>query len=190
MDFTCPECGYEGHSYKSFALHYSKSHGGDHPLVARYGIDTLREWYSEMSANQLADHIGVSNQPVRKMLKETDGLDYRRKSEAAEHEWAQNSLEERRERTRPAVEAIKTDHATVFTTKNGYESIATHEANPVCLHRLVAVAEYGFDAVDGMHVHHKNRIPWDNRGRNIELKSPSDHAHHHHEHRGGLKGDP
>jgi transcriptional regulator with XRE-family HTH domain len=43
------------------------------------------------------------------------------------------------------------------------------------LHRLLAVAEYGFNAVKGMDVHHKNGIGWDNRPENIELISPSDH---------------
>jgi len=42
-------------------------------------------------------------------------------------------------------------------------------------HRLLAVAEYGFDAVVGNHVHHINNIPWDNRPSNIEVLSPSAH---------------
>ena len=47
------------------------------------------------------------------------------------------------------------------------------------VHRLVAIAEHGADAVAGNHVHHKNEIPWDNRPSNLELKSPKDHHSHH-----------
>jgi len=43
------------------------------------------------------------------------------------------------------------------------------------VHRLVAVAEYGADAVAGNHIHHKNGIPWDNRPENLKVLSPSEH---------------
>lgn len=50
----------------------------------------------------------------------------------------------------------------------------------VVVHRLLAVAEYGFDAVRENVVHHKNEIPWDNRPSNITLMSHADHSSHHH----------
>lgn len=37
------------------------------------------------------------------------------------------------------------------------------------IHRLVAVSEYGFDAVANYNVSHKNEIPFDNRPENIEI---------------------
>ncbi|AGC34564.1 HNH domain endonuclease [Haloarcula sinaiiensis tailed virus 1] len=49
----------------------------------------------------------------------------------------------------------------------------------VKVHRLLAVSEFGFDAVANMHIHHKNEIPWDNRPANIEVKSPKDHHRTH-----------
>lgn len=48
------------------------------------------------------------------------------------------------------------------------------------VHRLTAIAEYGIDAVKGMHVHHRNRIPWDNRPENLELLPPDRHCIRHH----------
>lgn len=48
------------------------------------------------------------------------------------------------------------------------------------VHRLVAVAEYGVDALEGMYVHHKNEFKLDNRPENLELMTPSEHMNHHH----------
>lgn len=60
----------------------------------------------------------------------------------------------------------------------GYEILRPPDGF-VLVHRLLAVAEYGFDAVCGMDVHHKNEIPWDNRPDNIELVAPDKHARRH-----------
>lgn len=49
------------------------------------------------------------------------------------------------------------------------------------VHRLVAVAEHGFDEVSGNHVHHKNGMKVDNRPGNLELMTLSDHTAQHHE---------
>ncbi len=55
------------------------------------------------------------------------------------------------------------------------------------VHRLVAVAEYGIDAVAGNDVHHKNEIRWDNRPENLEVLSRSDHVKEHREREYGDK---
>ena len=68
------------------------------------------------------------------------------------------------------------------THLKGYEQWRCHgnrSEHIVYVHRLLAVSEYGADAVDGMHVHHKNKIPWDNRPENIELMTPEEHSRHH-----------
>lgn len=53
------------------------------------------------------------------------------------------------------------------------------ESNMVYVHRLLAVAEFGFDAVDDNVVHHKNHVRWDNRPENLELMDHGDHTVHH-----------
>lgn len=50
------------------------------------------------------------------------------------------------------------------------------------VHRLVAVAEYGFDALDGKVVHHRNKHPADNRPENLELMELAEHTEMHHYH--------
>lgn len=49
------------------------------------------------------------------------------------------------------------------------------------VHRLMMVAEEGFDALEDKVVHHKNHIPWDNRTENLELMSRAEHSSHHSE---------
>ena len=54
------------------------------------------------------------------------------------------------------------------TRTDGYECwINNHWA--ILVHRLLAVAEWGFKAVNNSVVHHHNAIPWDNRSSNIQL---------------------
>lgn len=61
------------------------------------------------------------------------------------------------------------------TVGSGYEELYTPEGERVYVHRLLAVAEHGFDAIEGKVIHHKSGVTWDNRPSNVE---PIDHADH------------
>jgi len=77
----------------------------------------------------------------------------------------------------------RTNYATYYTDGDGYERWNTTVKGDHyhCLvHRLMAVAEYGFEALDSCVVHHNTRIPWDNRLENIEVVSQSEHMKEHH----------
>jgi len=69
-----------------------------------------------------------------------------------------------------------------FGMSNGYERWKGnyHKKEQATVHRLAAVAWFGFDAVKDKHVHHKNGIPWDNRKCNLEPISPEKHNTIHH----------
>ena len=56
-----------------------------------------------------------------------------------------------------------------------------NEIHILRVHRLLAVAEFGFDAVCGMDVHHKNDLSWGNWPNNLELVTPAEHARLHYE---------
>jgi len=58
------------------------------------------------------------------------------------------------------------------------------------VHRLVAVAEFGFDAVADREVHHKNGHRVDNRHENLEVMTASEHAEHHHDREDILESYP
>lgn len=64
------------------------------------------------------------------------------------------------------------------TGKQGYERIRSDDKG-TSIHRLVAVAEWGFDAVKDKVVHHKNGCTFDNRHNNLELMTIGEHNTHH-----------
>jgi hypothetical protein len=47
------------------------------------------------------------------------------------------------------------------------------------VHRLAAVAWFGYDEVAENKVHHQNGVKWDNREENLAVMSDSDHKSHH-----------
>lgn len=89
---------------------------------------------------------------------------------------------ETRERHEKMVERLYEKPAYFYTSKRGYEMWAggvEGEVKQVAVHRVLAIAEYGFDAVGGKDVHHKNGVPWDNRPENIGLLTRSEHVKRH-----------
>jgi hypothetical protein len=60
-----------------------------------------------------------------------------------------------------------------------YENNEIKRHEVMSVHRLLAVAEYGVDAVKDKVVHHKNGIPWDNRPGNLEVMERGEHTTHH-----------
>jgi len=78
-------------------------------------------------------------------------------------------------------------HPTTYISESGYltcrHRLGGRDGERVAfrIHRLVAVAEYGYDEVAGKVVHHKNRHRLDNRPENLQPISKSEHAKLHHE---------
>lgn len=125
---------------------------------------TMRELYLEkrLSLSETARRLGASSETIGRWL-QNHGIETRDRDEA-------KSMALREE---PAAYWMREDG--YMTWRNQYEK----KTDVARVHRLLAVAEYGFDAVCGMEVHHKNGIPWANWPENIELMTKAEHARHH-----------
>jgi len=98
------------------------------------------------------------------------------------NKWLHKHGVETRDRQEAARRAILKKAPKQHTTRRGYEYVASKindERDHIRIHRLIAVAEYGFDVVAENIIHHKNGIPWDNRPENLEPMSVAEHTRLH-----------
>lgn len=127
----------------------------------------LREWHFDngMTLSEIADEVGCSRSAVSQRF-EKFGIKIDKEQTARR----------RREELREGPPQFALDHY-------GYETVRSRfrgETDRFKLHRLIAVAEWGTDAVEGAVVHHKKNIPWLNYADNLELMERSEHSRHHH----------
>lgn len=118
--------------------------------------DYLREQYWEegKSLTEIADELGCATNTVRDWM--------------VKHDIERRSISEAKK--------LKTkDHAHYFMNHNGH-MMWRHHHEMVFAHQILAISEFGFEAVCENQVHHKNHIPWDNRPDNIELMSIQEHS--------------
>lgn len=125
---------------------------------------TLRELYCDknMSMRQIADRLGCSTETVRHRMHEY-GIPTRSRSEASR------------------LANLQSSNVSVWFDwyNGGYERVETWydgERYRFSLHRLVAVSEYGLEAVRDMDVHHRNGCKFDNRPENLELLPHDEHS--------------
>jgi hypothetical protein len=127
--------------------------------AARYGQDIIVEEYRESgespSAKTLENRFGSWNEAKR-----AAGLDV--------YEHGENRT------VRPPRYEVTDEGYTYISTQFGDERWY------VPIHRLVAVAEFGIEAVqESTDVHHRNGVPWDNRPENLGLMDHAEHARMH-----------
>ena len=133
------------------------------------------------SVSEMSDNIGIARKSINRYMDENDI--YRRgKSEAEKLKW-QNMTDEQRANQVQAAHEARRGLPSITNDTKGYEIIKhsyERERWECKHHRLIAVAEYGFDAVADSYVHHKIPIPWLNYRENLEVfDSHSEHAKHH-----------
>lgn len=123
----------------------------------------LRQKLDGNSVSEIADVAGVTDVTIYRWVEKNDLQEFLERPEMSGPDW-----ESRR-------------NAACFGHNSaGYEQwqCGTH-SNIVYVHRLLAVSEYGIEAVKGEDVHHRNGVKWDNRPENIELKDKGKHAADH-----------
>lgn len=127
----------------------------------------LKEQYIDerKSTIEIAEEWGCAPNTVRDRLKKFD-IPIRSRSEAVSAGYGNHPKEVPMHVKRTG--AVRWNYS--------YED----EKRTVFVHRLLAVAIWGFDAVADHDVHHKNEIRWDNRPANLELMGHGQHSAHHH----------
>lgn len=125
----------------------------------------LYEQYVEMekSTNQIANEVGENQGTIWYHL-DKHGINTRDRMEEVK-------------------KSCRVPYANYHMTHDGHmrwkTTVSENKEKAIGVHRLLAIAEYGFDAVCGKEVHHKNRIPWDNRPENLEPLTQGDHKRAH-----------
>jgi len=124
----------------------------------------LREQYIDerRSMRDIGDEVGMTASGVKKWINRFDIT------------------------TRKAHEFHLYEPASFFTGKNGYEYVSSkhdYDVHSTTIHQLVAIANGANPSKvfsnGRYHVHHENRIYWDNRPENLTLKSSVRHQHDH-----------
>jgi predicted DNA-binding protein YlxM (UPF0122 family) len=146
-----------------------------------------KEWLCEkyhgekLSTTEIGELCNCHKQTIKLWLEKHD-IQKRKHSEAARLSWV--GAEERKENVGERFAKIhRVNRPFFFTHKSGYERIGASNGKGgsdfVPVHRLIAVAEYGIDAVKDKVVHHKSNIPWDNRPGNLEIMPAEEHSRMH-----------
>jgi len=92
------------------------------------------------------------------------------------HYWAEKHGIERRPRG-----GVRKEYARLTVDKDGYPVWwGRHTySERMLVHRLAAVAWFGYEPVAESDVHHQNSVPWDNREANLEVLGHGEHARLH-----------
>jgi hypothetical protein len=129
---------------------------------------TLEKMYYEQNMNlkDMAEHFDCSRPTIAYWM---DKHDLERRPPATERDWSGSKSP----RWVP--------YARLDQGPSGHEQWRSRADDRcvVAVHRLAAVAWFGYETVVESHIHHKNGIPWDNRKENLEPMNPSEHKSMH-----------
>lgn len=128
--------------------------------------DTLKRLYhhEELTVREMADRLDCGYGTIRR--------------------WMERFGIERRDREQYLEDNQEVNYANLSHKPGGYEIWVAWDPKKqsneaVSVHRLAAVAWFGWEAVIDNDVHHKNNVQWDNREDNFELMGHAEHTAHH-----------
>lgn len=135
----------------------------DRPWTDR---ELIKHLYKDrrMSAESIADELDCGATTIRMWL-EKHGIEKRSMSEAVRLGYGNH----------PKEVPLHVKKTGAVRWNYSYKG----EKRTVFVHRLLAVAIWGFEAVRDHDVHHKNEVRWDNRPGNLELMEHGEHSSHH-----------
>lgn len=123
-------------------------------------------WDEKLSAADMSELAGCSDETILRYMRQFD-IPRRDMSDAV-------AIGKRRQHG---------ETVPLRTHERGYEywrgTYKGEDMGRVSVHRLAAVAWFGFDEVADRVIHHKNNIPWDNRESNLEPLGWGEHMSHH-----------
>lgn len=165
---TCPTCGDTFDHRQGMKIHHAKAHGeslSDHSAFCENcnpppsEAELERLYYCEgLSQTAIAEQFDVRQGAISDLM-----LDYGIAPG---------------KRVDLAADACRVNRATYRMTNHGYEVWKAREGEEMqtlLVHRLAAVAWFGYGAVAESDVHHVNDAPWDNREENLRVLSPEEH---------------
>jgi len=174
--------------------------------------DWFREQYLEkkLSTTKIAEETDLTPEGVRERL-ERYGIERRQPNTQKLHdaEWLREQYQDKKKSPGKIADRLGCGRSTVYrwlenhsierVGKSGFASSRpasyfvgsrgypvwsdTKSGEMYPVHRLLAIAENGVDAVKDNHIHHVNGVRYDNRPENIEVLSPSEHIKRHNEER-------
>lgn len=161
---VCDTCGREFDSKTGLSIHETNGHS-----KPWHDPDRLRELYHEqnLTTYEVADRLGCTQTQIRISM-DNFGMKRRSASEALSGK--------RQKKAQYKHPCWGHERYPCWSASNGGDT----SPEKFYVHRLLAIAEYGTEAVVEKDVHHKNGVPWDNRPENIELIDPSAHGVLHH----------
>jgi transposase-like protein len=144
-----------------------------HGLRERSTINKDRPWQDEARMRELYVERKLTAPKV------ADELDCAHRTVLC---WLDKHGIDKRDRTQESARTRRKKPPWHHFSEDGYEMVETEicgTTKQARIHRLVAVAECGFNAVSGNIVHHRNGMPADNRPGNLKIMSAEKHGELH-----------
>ena len=144
----------------------------DEELVSRLYLD------EKMSGHEIASKIGMSANAVYSFMDDI-GIEKRSRSDSAK---LKEMPDEVVETGAPewVYDEMRKSPANLTVNNNGHVQWRIPDRGKyrsLGVHRLTAIMDGAdpHDVFGGMHVHHKNGVPWDNRPANLEILEKGEH---------------
>jgi predicted DNA-binding protein YlxM (UPF0122 family) len=147
-------------------------------IAERFGVgqDVISDWMSRLDIQTRSQWATEDEEALRELY---HGENKSLQEVGEELDASAKAVQRAMERFEiPRRDPRHTRDCPTLYTDDGYWTWHINDWNNqynIRVHRLIAVAEHGFEAVKGNVVHHKNQHKSDNRPENLELMTQAEH---------------